>query len=116
MPFTRKQWSIAANVLRFVGATSFLAAFASLLLLSVHLSTTRPRIPQPEFGRTVRLYWNWAPPTYGTVQDQARLHQLFYSLFPAFMLIAAGECIFIYKLNIDRSSVGRINLFPKSKG
>jgi hypothetical protein len=107
VPFTRKQWSFAANVLRFVGAGVGLTAFISLLLLSGYYVVKRPHIPQPEFGYTVRL--NVDPPTYGTSDDQGRLVQLLSCLFSGIVLIAAGECIFIYKLNIDRSAVGRIH-------
>jgi hypothetical protein len=54
-------------------------------------------------------------PTYGTSQDQARLDQLFFFMIAAAIPIAAGECIFIYKLNIDRSSVGRIKFSHDKK-
>jgi hypothetical protein len=116
MNFTRKQWNIAANVLRSVGFGSFLTAMISLQLLCVYYAGKRPHIPQPEFGWTVILRLGAAgAPYYGASQDQARLDELFYCAIAAFMLIAAGECIFIYKLNIDRSSIGRIKLFPLSK-
>jgi hypothetical protein len=115
MSFTRKQWTITANALRFVGFGAFLTAFISLLLLGGYFAVKRPHIPQPEFGYTVRLIVNPAPPTYGTSQDQARMDQMFVCAILASIPIAVGESIFIYKLNIDRSSIGRINFFPVSK-
>jgi tellurite resistance protein TehA-like permease len=116
MTFTRKQWNIAANVLRFVGFGSFLTAMISLLLLCVYYAAKRPHMPQPEFSWTVLLHLGaTGAPYYGAAQDEARLNELFYCAIAAFMLIAAGECILIYKLNIDRSSIGRIKLFPESK-
>jgi hypothetical protein len=108
MSMTRKQWTLMANVLRYVGCGLFLIQFISLLLLDVYYSAKRPHTPQPEFGWTVELRGVKPAPTYGTPQDQARMDQLFFFMIAALIPIAAGECIFIYKLNIDRSSVGRI--------
>jgi len=107
MSITRKQWTLMANVLRYVGFGLFLIQFISLLLLDVY-SARRPHIERPEFGWTVELRGVKPAPTYGTSQDQARLDQLFFLMIATAIPIVAGECIFMYKLNIDRSSVGRI--------
>jgi hypothetical protein len=114
MRFTRKQWTFAANVLRFVGFGAFLTTFVSLLLLSTYYAAKRPHRPRQEFGWTVLLPGFPGSPYYGSAQDEARLDQLFFGLIVAFIPIAAGECILIYKLDIDRTR-GGIDLFPNSR-
>ena len=105
---TRDQWRMLANTLLFLGGASAFAFFVALQALIVYYTMKRPHVPAPEVGWTVRLYWSWTPPSYGTAQEDARLRSVSTWFFPAFAVAAAGKAIQYYKLKID--------IFKSSRG
>jgi hypothetical protein len=101
MTLTRDQWRILAKTLQILGGGCCLAVFLTSQVLIAYYTAKRPHVPSPELGWTVRLSWSWAPPSYGTAQEEALLLFLFRSFFPPFLIGAAGKAVEYYKLNID---------------
>ena len=95
---TENKWRLLAKALRFLGFAGCIAILVLLSSLVAYYSATRPHVPQPALGWTVRLYWSITPPSYGTAHENACLLLLFRLFIPFFAIIAFAEAIRIYKL------------------
>jgi hypothetical protein len=98
MNLSNDNWRSIAKSLRIIGVVCCLVFFVSHFALLAYYSVNRPRVPQPEHGRTVGLTWTH-PVSYGTEQDERRSLWLFDLFLPSFGLIVFGEMIRIYKLD-----------------
>jgi hypothetical protein len=101
MTLTRDQWRILAKTLQILGGGCCIVVFLTFQILIAYYSVKRPHVPRPQLGWTVRLYWSWAKPSYGTAQEEALLLSLFRWFFPPFLIICAGRAIEYFKLNIN---------------
>ena len=99
-------------MLRFVGFGSFIVLFITPLILLAYYEVSRPHVPMPDRGWTVRLDGNLAVPTYGTATELNRMEWMHWWMFPAFLLVAAGYTIRTYKLNIDDLKKPDNTLYP----
>jgi hypothetical protein len=99
---TEKHWRFLWKTLRLVGLVGCLVIFVLWLTLIAYYSMTRPHVPQSANDWTVRLYWSFSPPSYGTVHENARLISLHWWFFSFFVLIAASQAIRVYKLRGSR--------------
>jgi len=98
MKLSNDNWRSITKSLRIVGVVCCLVFFVSHYALLAYYSANRPRVPQPEKGRTVGLTWTH-PVRYGTERDERWSLWLFDLFLPSFGLIALGEMIKVYKLD-----------------
>src|ERR1700731_1341091 len=112
MNLTRQQWAMVSNMLRFAGFVCCMVLFVTPLILLAHYEISRPHVPMPEKGWTVRLDENLALPTYGTASELNRIKSMHWWFFPPFLLIAAGYTIRLYKLNIYDLRTPDKTLYP----
>jgi hypothetical protein len=63
-----------------------------------YYSATRPHVSEPAREWTVRLYWSFSPPSYGTAAENTFLLSTHWWFLLFFLFIALGEAIRIYVL------------------
>jgi len=102
-PQTAARWRVLSRALKIIGVVGCFVTFGLPIGLARYYSTRRPHEPHPELGWTVGLTWTH-PPSYGTPEEENRLHGAFDWYFPFFGVILLGEAVKIYKLN-DHSGI-----------
>jgi hypothetical protein len=99
---TQKCWRIIAKTLRIFGFGGCIVDFQLSIILIGYYSVTRPHISNPACNWTVKLYWSFNPPIYGTAGENTFLLSAHWWFFIFFLLIVFGEIIRIYIVEPDQ--------------
>jgi hypothetical protein len=97
---SRVHWILLSKTLVNAGFIAFASCFIALSALSQYVAFTRPHTADPNRNWIVTIPWSHG--AYGTSQERQRVLLCFNCGFYSFGLIAAGEAINIYKLDVYR--------------